>query len=94
MVLGLRSQKSLWSLAAPIHFSPLTGKWFTGFLFIHGFFFRSKKARFVHSQIHLAITGECFTYSLHSRKYIHAIHANSGQKSLWSHTIATEIITE
>ena len=39
-------------------------------------FFRSKKGRFAHSNIHLAITGECFTrsppftriHSLHSRK--------------------------
>ena len=28
--------------------------------------------------IHLAITGECFTHSLHSNEYIHSIHANRG----------------
>ena len=33
---------------------------------------------FVHSHSHLAISGECFTHSLHSREYIHSIHANSG----------------
>ena len=44
------------------------GKWFTDFLFIQGFF-HNKKARFVHSHIHLVITGECLTYSLHSREY-------------------------
>ena len=37
--------------------------------------FRNKKARFVHSHIHLAITGECFTHSLHSRECIHSLHA-------------------
>ena len=49
------------SLVATIHFSPFTGEWFTDILFIHGFFFRSKKARSVHSHIHLAITRECCT---------------------------------
>ena len=48
----------------------LTSSSFTGF-------FHSQKARFVHSHIHLAITGECFIHSLHSREYIHSIHANS-----------------
>ena len=65
------------TLVATIHFSPFTGEWFTELLFIHGFF-RDKKARFVHSHIHLAITGECFTLSLHSHEYIHSIHSNSG----------------
>ena len=41
-------------------------------------FVRSKEASFRHSHIHLIITGECFTHSLHSREYIHSIHANSG----------------
>ena len=42
---------------------------FTDFLLNHGFF-RSKKARFVHSHLHEAITGKCSTHSLHSRGYI------------------------
>ena len=66
------------NLVATIQISPLTGGWFTDLLFIHRFFFRIKKARFAHSHIHLAITGEFFNYSLHSREYIHSIHANSG----------------
>ena len=41
-------------------------------------FFRSKKAPFVHSHVHLAITGERFTHSLQAREYIHSIHAKSG----------------
>ena len=40
-------------------------------------FFRGKKARFVHSHIHLAITGDCFTHPLHSREYIHSTHAST-----------------
>ena len=52
-----------------IHVCPLTGECFTDFLFIHSFF-RNKKARLIHSHIHLAITGECFTHSPHSREYI------------------------
>ena len=60
---------------ATIHFSPFAGEWFTDFLFIHGVF-HSKKARFVYSHNHWAITDECFTHSLHSREYIHSIHAD------------------
>ena len=41
-------------------------------------FFRNKKARFVNSHIHLAITGESFTHSLLSHEYILSILANSG----------------
>ena len=50
-----------------------TGDCFTDFLLIHGFFFCSKKAHFVHSQVHLAITGESFAHSLQSHVDMHSI---------------------
>ena len=55
------------TLMATIHFSPFMGEWFIDFLFNHGIF-RSKKEHFVHSYIHLAITGESSTHSFHSRE--------------------------
>ena len=42
----------------------------------------SNKAGFVHSHVHLAIKGECFTHSLRSCKYIHSIHASMGHLGL------------
>ena len=59
-----------------VHFCPFKGECLADFLFIHGFFtgsWRSKKALLVHSRIHLAITGNCFTHSLHSHEYLHSI---------------------
>ena len=38
------------------------------------------QARFVHAHIHLAITGQCFAHSLHSREYSHSGHANNGHR--------------
>ena len=60
------------TLVGTVHFSPFTGEWFTDFPLHSRDFFRSKKARFDNSHIHLAITGECFPHSLHSREYIFA----------------------
>ena len=64
-----RKRRRTRCLVAAIRCSPFTRRiipanGFTDFLFIHGFFIRNKKARFVHSRSHLAITGEFFTHSL------------------------------
>ena len=62
---------ALWTLVAHIHFfrswanASLISSSFAGSF--------PKKARLVHSHIHWAITGKCFTHSLHSCEYIHSI---------------------
>ena len=57
------------------HIASFLRSWATASLISSPFKFpcRSKKACFVHSRIHLAITGECFTYLFHSCLYSHAI---------------------
>ena len=55
-------------LVATIHFSPFAGKWFTCSSSLTGFI-RSEKARFVHSHIHLPITGDA--------SLLHSTHANT-----------------
>ena len=54
--------------ASLVHVSPFTGEWFNYFLFIQGLFAAARRLAFVHSHLHLPITGEC--------SLIHSIHAN------------------
>ena len=60
---------------AHIHLCLFAGEYFTNSSSFTAFFC-NKKVCVVHSHIeciHVAITGECFFHSLHSREYIHLI---------------------